>query len=68
MAPSKLVGSTWLVASLPCPLDVISLDEGLYYVILLVEKFKRVIDLRSNRATKRSIMEMVDVISLDLLF
>ena len=39
MAPSKLVGSTWLVASLPCPLDVISLDEGRYEVKLLTEKF-----------------------------
>ena len=37
----------------------ISLDEGLYGVSLLVEKFKRFIDLRSNRATKQPTREMV---------
>ena len=45
---------------------MISLDEGLYGVSLLVEKFKVFIDLLPKGAAKRSIREMVDVISLNL--
>ena len=46
----------------------ISLDEGLYEVILLVEKFNGVTHKPWPFNTKQSIREMVDVISLQMLF